>query len=161
MLNRFQALFSTQLQLQLQLEHFNCIELSPYSTGDTCTRGCRFCAVKTAKAPPPLDEDEPANVAKAIAAWGLDYVVLTSVDRDDLPDQGAGHITRTISNLKQSAPHILVEAGVPLYKQLTLSTFRLTRAYLEKRFEGGHKGTQWRLGCNWESVLVVSSTDHS
>lgn len=45
--------------------------------GDTCTRGCRFCAVKTSRAPPPLDPEEPDNVSKAIAAWGLDYVVLT------------------------------------------------------------------------------------
>ncbi len=52
--------------------------------GDTCTRGCRFCAVKTANAPPPLDPDEPVNVARAITQWGLDYVVLTSVNRDDL-----------------------------------------------------------------------------
>jgi lipoic acid synthetase len=52
--------------------------------GDTCTRGCKFCAVKTSNAPPPLDADEPANVAKAVASWGLDYVVLTSVNRDDL-----------------------------------------------------------------------------
>uniref|UniRef100_A0A8C9F4M4 Lipoyl synthase, mitochondrial n=1 Tax=Pavo cristatus TaxID=9049 RepID=A0A8C9F4M4_PAVCR len=50
--------------------------------GDTCTRGCRFCSVKTAKNPPPLDPEEPYNTAKAIAEWGLDYVVLTSVDRD-------------------------------------------------------------------------------
>ena len=50
--------------------------------GDTCTRGCRFCSVKTARNPPPLDPLEPSNTAKAIAAWGLDYVVLTSVDRD-------------------------------------------------------------------------------
>jgi hypothetical protein len=50
----------------------------------------RFCAVKTSRAPPPLDPAEPENVSKAIAAWGLDYVVLTSVDRDDLPDGGAG-----------------------------------------------------------------------
>uniref|UniRef100_A0A4W5KQI1 Radical SAM core domain-containing protein n=1 Tax=Hucho hucho TaxID=62062 RepID=A0A4W5KQI1_9TELE len=50
--------------------------------GDTCTRGCRFCSVKTARQPSPLDPDEPYNTAKAIAAWGLDYVVLTSVDRD-------------------------------------------------------------------------------
>jgi lipoic acid synthetase len=64
--------------------------------GDTCTRGCRFCAVKTSRAPPPLDPDEPENVAKAVAAWGLDYVVLTSVDRDDLPDGGAAHISRTV-----------------------------------------------------------------
>ncbi|KFQ23641.1 hypothetical protein N331_04169, partial [Merops nubicus] len=50
--------------------------------GDTCTRGCRFCSVKTAKAPPPLDPEAPYHTAEAIAAWGLDYVVLTSVDRD-------------------------------------------------------------------------------
>ena len=50
--------------------------------GDTCTRGCRFCSVKTARAPPPLDPAEPVNTANAIASWGLDYIVLTSVDRD-------------------------------------------------------------------------------
>ena len=55
----------------------------------TDCRGCRFCAVKTSRAPPPLDPDEPQNTAKAVAAWGIDYVVLTSVDRDDLPDGGA------------------------------------------------------------------------
>lgn len=53
------------------------------------------------QAPPPLDPNEPANVAKAIAAWGLDYVVLTSVDRDDIPDGGASHIAETIRRLKQ------------------------------------------------------------
>jgi lipoic acid synthetase len=52
--------------------------------GDTCTRGCRFCSVKTSKAPAPLDPNEPINTAIAIAAWGLDYVVLTSVDRDGI-----------------------------------------------------------------------------
>ena len=60
--------------------------------GDTCTRGCRFCAVKTSRAPPPLDPQEPMNTAKAVADWGIDYVVLTSVDRDDLEDGGAAHI---------------------------------------------------------------------
>ena len=50
--------------------------------GDTCTRGCLFCSVKTSKAPPPVDVDEPVNTATAISEWGLDYVVLTSVDRD-------------------------------------------------------------------------------
>jgi len=57
--------------------------------GDTCTRGCRFCSIKTARQPPPLDPNEPYNTAKAIAAWGLDYVVLTSVDRD-----GNGSLTQ-------------------------------------------------------------------
>ena len=63
--------------------------------GDTCTRGCSFCSVKTSRAPPPLDPMEPTNVAKAVAQWGLDYVVLTSVDRDELPDQGSSHFAET------------------------------------------------------------------
>jgi len=50
--------------------------------GDTCTRGCRFCSVKTSKTPPPLDVMEPENTAEAISRWGLGYIVLTSVDRD-------------------------------------------------------------------------------
>uniref|UniRef100_A0A8D1I5D6 Lipoyl synthase, mitochondrial n=1 Tax=Sus scrofa TaxID=9823 RepID=A0A8D1I5D6_PIG len=70
--------------------------------GDTCTRGCRFCSVKTARNPPPLDANEPYNTAKAIAEWGLDYVVLTSVDRDDMPDGGAEHFAKTVSYLKES-----------------------------------------------------------
>lgn len=52
--------------------------------GDTCTRACSFCAVKTSNAPPPLDAEEPHRVAQAITEWGLDYVVFTSVDRDDM-----------------------------------------------------------------------------
>ncbi|KAK9434562.1 hypothetical protein V1505DRAFT_360482, partial [Lipomyces doorenjongii] len=78
--------------------------------GDTCTRGCRFCSVKTSRAPPPLDPHEPENTAAAIAQWGLGYVVLTTVDRDDLPDGGAHHFAETIIKIKQKAPHILVEA---------------------------------------------------
>ena len=77
--------------------------------GDTCTRGCAFCSVKTSRQPPPLDPEEPENVSKAIAEWGLDYVVLTSVDRDELPDQGAGHFSRTVQLLKTKKPSILVE----------------------------------------------------
>ena len=87
-----------------------------HDQGDTCTRACRFCAVKTSKTPPPLDPEEPENVAKAIAAWGLDYVVLTSVDRDELPDQGAGHVAETIRRLKSSAPNLLVEALTPDFR---------------------------------------------
>lgn len=78
--------------------------------GDTCTRGCRFCSVKTSRAPPPLDPHEPEHTAEAISRWGLGYIVLTSVDRDDLADGGARHFAETISKIKQKAPHILVEA---------------------------------------------------
>ncbi|KAL1665553.1 Lipoyl synthase [Schizophyllum commune] len=78
--------------------------------GDTCTRGCRFCSVKTSRAPPPLDPHEPEHTAEAISRWGLGYVVLTSVDRDDLADGGAHHFAETIRKIKQKAPHILVEA---------------------------------------------------
>jgi len=82
--------------------------------GDTCTRGCRFCAVKTSRAPPPLDPLEPENTAKAVAAWGIDYVVLTSVDRDDLSDFGANHIAQTVQHLKKETDgRLLVEALVP------------------------------------------------
>jgi len=78
--------------------------------GDTCTRGCRFCSVKTAKAPPPLDPHEPEHTAEALSRWGLGYVVLTSVDRDDLADGGAHHFAETIMKIKQKAPTMLVEA---------------------------------------------------
>ncbi|GAO46473.1 mitochondrial Lipoyl synthase [Saitoella complicata NRRL Y-17804] len=78
--------------------------------GDTCTRGCRFCSVKTSKAPAPLDPHEPEHTAEAIRRWGLGYVVLTSVDRDDLADGGSAHFAETIMKIKQRAPHILVEA---------------------------------------------------
>lgn len=78
--------------------------------GDTCTRGCRFCSVKTSRAPAPLDPHEPEHTAEALRRWGLGYVVLTSVDRDDLPDGGAAHFAETIAKIKQRAPQILVEA---------------------------------------------------
>lgn len=77
--------------------------------GDTCTRGCRFCSVKTSRAPPPLDPHEPENTAEAISRWGLGYVVLTSVDRDDLVDGGARHFAETVIKIKQKAPNMLVE----------------------------------------------------
>jgi lipoic acid synthetase len=77
--------------------------------GDTCTRGCRFCSVKTSKAPPPLDPHEPEHTAEALSRWGLGYVVLTSVDRDDLADGGARHFAETVIKIKSKAPEMLVE----------------------------------------------------
>lgn len=89
--------------------------------GDQCTRGCRFCSVKTSRAPPPPDPNEPVNTAEAIAKWGLDYIVITSVDRDgedfvvtichgrrvplwlyvDLPDGGSEHFAQTVEETKK------------------------------------------------------------
>jgi lipoic acid synthetase len=92
--------------------------------GDTCTRACRFCSVKTSRTPGPLDPNEPVNTAEALSRWGLDYVVLTSVDRDgkaqtceflanfinkfaDLPDGGAEHFAKTIRHIKQKQVSLL------------------------------------------------------
>lgn len=84
--------------------------------GDTCTRGCSFCSVKTSRTPAPLDPMEPQNVSTAIMEWGLDYVVLTSVDRDEIEDQGANHFAKTVQLLKHKAPHILVECLTPDFR---------------------------------------------
>ena len=81
--------------------------------GDTCTRGCRFCAVKSGNPQGALDIDEPRKVAKALTELDLSYVVLTSVDRDDLPDGGAGHFARTVREIKARRPDLLVEALIP------------------------------------------------
>ena len=81
--------------------------------GDTCTRGCRFCHIKTAKEGQTLDPDEPAKVAQQVETMGLEYVVLTSVDRDDLPDGGAGHFASTIRAIKERTPEVLVEVLIP------------------------------------------------
>ncbi len=80
--------------------------------GDRCSRGCNFCDVETGGMEP-LEEDEPENVASAVSEIGLEYVVLTSVDRDDLPDQGAEHFARTIREIKRRDPGILVEVLIP------------------------------------------------
>ncbi len=84
--------------------------------GDTCTRACKFCAVKTAYPAKPINPQEPQNLAKAIAELNLKYVVITSVDRDDLPDQGAGHFAKCISELRQRAPELLIEVLIPDFR---------------------------------------------
>jgi lipoic acid synthetase len=80
--------------------------------GDRCSRGCNFCDVETGGMEP-LDPDEPRNVAEAVAEIGLDYVVLTSVDRDDLADGGAAHFAETIREIKRLDSSILVETLIP------------------------------------------------
>jgi lipoic acid synthetase len=79
--------------------------------GDVCTRGCRFCAVTTGR-PGIVDQREPEHVAQAIGTMALQYVVLTMVDRDDLPDGGAGHVAKTVSRLKELRSDLLVETLV-------------------------------------------------
>ena len=81
--------------------------------GEVCTRGCRFCAVKTGNPKGQLDRDEPDKVGFAISQMGLKYVVLTSVDRDDLEDEGAGHFARTVEVIKSKAPEMIVEVLTP------------------------------------------------
>lgn len=84
--------------------------------GDHCTRACRFCGVATAKAPPPPDPSEPARVAQAARDLGTRFAVITSVNRDDLPDQGAAHWAATLRALKAAIPGIGIEALVPDFR---------------------------------------------
>ena len=81
--------------------------------GDMCTRGCRFCNVKTGNPKGVLDEKEPEKVAFTVSKLGLKYIVLTSVDRDDLPDEGAEHFAKTISYIKKRSPELIVEVLTP------------------------------------------------
>jgi lipoic acid synthetase len=84
--------------------------------GDTCTRTCRFCAVKTGNPRGIVDKDEPARAASAIAELKLNYVVVTSVDRDDLPDGGAEIFAETVREIKSKSPRTLVEILTPDFR---------------------------------------------
>jgi len=83
--------------------------------GNRCTRFCRFCSVPSGR-PEPWEEDEPRRVAEAAAELGLRYVVVTSVDRDDLPDLGAGAFARTIFELRAAIPGVRVEVLTPDFR---------------------------------------------
>jgi lipoic acid synthetase len=83
--------------------------------GDVCTRGCRFCAVGKGR-PEPLDPAEPERIARVVETLELDFAVLTSVDRDDLPDQGAGHFARTIEAIRRRLPGCGIEALIPDFR---------------------------------------------
>ena len=80
--------------------------------GDTCTRGCRFCAIDKGK-PLALDPEEPRNVALVVKDLGLDHIVVTSVNRDDLPDGGSSHFATTVFWIKSLSPGIRVELLIP------------------------------------------------
>ncbi len=77
--------------------------------GQECTRGCRFCAVGSIKVPPPLDENEPANLADAISTMGLNHAVITVVNRDDLPDSGAAHYRKCLEAVRERTPDVTLE----------------------------------------------------
>ncbi len=81
--------------------------------GSVCTRACKFCAVDTGNPRGWLDPEEPENTAKSVQLMGLRYIVLTSVDRDDLPDGGAGHYAACVQAIKRRTPEVTVEALTP------------------------------------------------
>ncbi|MDA1263728.1 MAG: lipoyl synthase [Planctomycetota bacterium] len=95
--------------------------------GDECTRRCRFCAVKTVLEAAPPDPDEPAHVGQAVGELDLEYVVLTSVDRDDLPDGGAGHYAECIRQVRTHATRTVVEALIPDYRDADLAKLMQAR----------------------------------
>ncbi len=84
--------------------------------GEVCTRGCRFCNVKTGNPKGAIDPFEPEKVAYSISQMDLKYVVITSVDRDDLEDQGASHFARTVSTIKKLQPDLIVEILTPDFR---------------------------------------------
>ncbi len=83
--------------------------------GDTCTRACRFCNIKTGM-PMPVDPLEPEHTAIAAAEMGLEHIVITSVDRDDLPDRGAGQFVKVIKALRRETPDTTIEILTPDFK---------------------------------------------
>ncbi|MHA2099023.1 MAG: lipoyl synthase [Candidatus Kariarchaeaceae archaeon] len=84
--------------------------------GDTCTRGCMFCNVKTARNPDPLDPNEPDNLAQALYDWDVNYIVLTSVDRDDLVDGGSEHLADCIKAVRSEHPDLKIEILMPDFR---------------------------------------------
>ena len=116
---------SSRLNLSTVCEEANCPNIGEcwnggtatfMLMGDTCTRGCRFCAVRTAKKPDALDADEPSKLAGTIKKMDLNYVVLTTVNRDDLSDQGASHIARCIKATQKISPKLLIEILMPDFR---------------------------------------------
>ena len=96
--------------------------------GEVCTRGCKFCHIKTGNPKGAIDPMEPEKVAYSISQMSLQYVVITSVDRDDLPDQGAGHFARTVRTIKKLDPDLFVEILTPDFRGDTELVKTLTDA---------------------------------
>jgi lipoyl synthase len=99
--------------------------------GEVCTRACRFCHVKVG-APPPLDPMEPENLALAVKELELEYIVVTSVNRDDRPDGGASHFASAITALRRESPRTIVEVLIPDFKgvERDLDTIAVARPHV-------------------------------
>jgi lipoic acid synthetase len=117
--------------------------------GDTCTRACAFCAVKTGR-PTWTDADEPRRVAAACLDMGLDFVVLTSVNRDDLPDGGAGCFADTLRALRLRKPDMGVEFLTPDFRRVQQAAADRFNATLAALPDGARKDLIW--GHNLETV---------
>lgn len=113
--------------------------------GTVCTRSCRFCAVETGHPHGDLDPNEPSHVATVIKELGLRYVVITSVDRDDLDDYGSGHYAQTIECIREMNPHTKVEALIP--------DFAAKRKLIKNVIDAG----PFVIGHNVETVERLSS----
>jgi lipoic acid synthetase len=107
--------------------------------GDLCTRGCRFCSVASAAKPPIPDPQEPQKLADTLTEMKLDYVVLTTVCRDDLPDQGAAHLATCISTVKRQLPEMKVE--------MLLQDFRGDMKLLEQVIDSGPDVVAHNIEC--------------
>ncbi len=97
--------------------------------GDTCTRGCRFCSVGTAAKPPMPDPEEPSKLSATLKEMAIEYAVLTTVCRDDLPDQGASHLSACIKAIKAAVPGMKLE--------MLLQDFRGDMSLLERVIDSG------------------------
>lgn len=110
-----------------QSECWGCRTATFLLMGSVCTRACRFCHVTTGK-PEPLAADEPERLARAIAQLDLRYAVLTSVDRDDLPDGGADHFARCVEAIRHAAPEVKIEVLIPDFGGDTRALDRVAKA---------------------------------
>ena len=117
--------------------------------GERCTRACAFCAVKTGK-PTWFDRDEPKRVAEAVIGMGLDYVVLTSVNRDDLEDGGASAFAETLRQLREQKPNIGVEFLTPDFRNTQANAVHVFNDALVGLPEGARRDLVW--GHNVETV---------
>ncbi len=138
--------------------------------GEVCTRACRFCAVDTGNPRGWLDPEEPENVARSVELMGLKYVVLTSVDRDDLEDGGAAHYAAAIHAIKRRTPgtavealtpdftgvirdvHTVLDSGLDVFAQNVETVERLTRAVRDPR--AGYRQTIDVLGAAKISIYL-------